>query len=270
MTGYHGDPDRTAEAMSCRLLPHRGHRRPRRGRLHHLRGPRRRRVQGLRLQDLAVRSPQAPCSNTRRSPRPPSCPRPTRSASPSRRRTSRSRKAGSRGRTRRRSSSSTPGGPRPVQTHPQAGVRGAAQDRLGQDPPHRTPRTHRSGHRRRVRRGRPEVSLLSYAHGTGDNWYRRTRIRLPGRGPVRSGARAHEFVGGAVHRLRGPGQVDHEERETDTCVRAGRGHRGVAPRGRRTLRPPRRPSALSQRVCDRAQRRRVGAGVDLGDDCCTP
>ena len=56
MTGYHGDAERTAEAMARRLLPHRRHRLPRRRRLHHLRRPRRRRLQGVRLQDLAVRA----------------------------------------------------------------------------------------------------------------------------------------------------------------------------------------------------------------------
>lgn len=46
MTGYHGDVDRTAESMAAWLLPHRRHRRPRRGRLHHLRRPRGRCLQG--------------------------------------------------------------------------------------------------------------------------------------------------------------------------------------------------------------------------------
>ena len=56
MVGYHGDPELTAERDGRRLLPHRRHRLPGRGRLHHLRRAHRRRVQGLGLPDLAVRA----------------------------------------------------------------------------------------------------------------------------------------------------------------------------------------------------------------------
>ena len=119
-------------------------------------GPRRRRLQGLRLQDLARSSWRAPCWSTRRSPRPPSCPRPTRCGWPCRRRTSCWRRAGSPGRdTAKVALRALPGGPRPVQAHPPAGVRRTAQDRLRQDPPDRAARAHGRGHRHRVRRGGP-------------------------------------------------------------------------------------------------------------------
>ena len=48
-----GDPDATAERHGRRVLPHRRRRDPRRRRLHHLRRPRGRRVQGQRLPHLA-------------------------------------------------------------------------------------------------------------------------------------------------------------------------------------------------------------------------
>src|SRR5674476_1281649 len=49
-------PRNDRRGVSRRLLPHRRHRLPRRGRLPHVRRPLRRRVQGVRLQDLAVRA----------------------------------------------------------------------------------------------------------------------------------------------------------------------------------------------------------------------
>ena len=56
MTGYQDDPERDAEAMRGRLLPHRRRRHRRRRRLHHLRRPHRRRVQGVGLPHLPVRA----------------------------------------------------------------------------------------------------------------------------------------------------------------------------------------------------------------------
>ena len=56
MTGYRDSAERTAEAMRGRLLPHGRRRHPRRGRLHHLRRPHRRRLQGVGLPHLAVRA----------------------------------------------------------------------------------------------------------------------------------------------------------------------------------------------------------------------
>ena len=56
MTGYPDDDRAERRGDARRLLPHRRRRRARRRRLHHLRRPHRRRLQGLRLPDLAVRA----------------------------------------------------------------------------------------------------------------------------------------------------------------------------------------------------------------------
>ena len=56
MVGYLDDAERTAEVDARRLLPHRRRRPARRRRLHHLRRPHRRRVQGVRLPHQPVRA----------------------------------------------------------------------------------------------------------------------------------------------------------------------------------------------------------------------
>ena len=56
MTGYLDDPSLNARAMARRVLPHRRRGHVGRGRLHHVRGPHGRRLQGLGLPDLAVRA----------------------------------------------------------------------------------------------------------------------------------------------------------------------------------------------------------------------
>ena len=56
MTGYLGGPATQRDRDGRRLLPHRRRREPRRGRLHHLHRPHRRRVQVVGLQGVAVRA----------------------------------------------------------------------------------------------------------------------------------------------------------------------------------------------------------------------
>ena len=56
MVGYRDDHDRNADAMRRQRLPHRGRRAAGRRRLHHLRRPLGRRVQGLRLPDQPLRA----------------------------------------------------------------------------------------------------------------------------------------------------------------------------------------------------------------------
>ncbi len=140
MTGYHGDPDRTAEAMARRLLPHRRHRLPRRGRLHHVRRPRGRRVQGVRLQDQSVRAGEraAGARGGRGGGR---GARPGRAAAGRAEGVHRARRRlGARTRHREGPLRALPADAGPLQAAAPPGVRRAAQDRLRQDPPHRAAR----------------------------------------------------------------------------------------------------------------------------------
>ncbi len=127
--------------------------RPGRRRLHHLRRAHRRRVQGLRLPDLAVRAGER-ADRARGGGRG----RGGAVAGPGcgwrcRRRTWCSPTAGRPTRRRPRRSSRTPRAPAAVRADPPPGVRRAAQDDLRQDPPGRAARR-RAGEARRADRPR--------------------------------------------------------------------------------------------------------------------
>ena len=140
MTGYAGDPERTAEAMGGGYY-HTGDigRRDADGYITYI-GRSRRRLQVLRLQDLAVRAGER-AAGARGRRRGGGGARPRRPAAGGAQGVRRARRGLGAGRGDREGDlRALAGGAGPVQAGPAAGVRRAAQDRLRQDPPDRAAR----------------------------------------------------------------------------------------------------------------------------------
>ena len=137
MVGYAGDPALTAGATADGYYHTGDVGKPRCRRLHHLRRPRGRRVQGQRLPDLPVRAGErADRAPGRRRGGGGALAGPAAAGRPQGVRRAR-RRVSALGRDRPVHPGVRPRPPRALPAHPPPGVRGAAQDALGQDPSRR-------------------------------------------------------------------------------------------------------------------------------------